>query len=61
VSRWAAAVWEFVVGDDWRLAAGVVVALGAAAIISAAGASAWWVAPLVVGALLCWSVLRAAR
>lgn len=58
--RWAAAVWEFVVGDDWRLAAGVVVALGATAVIVAAGASAWWVTPPIVAGLLAWSVWRAA-
>ena len=58
--RFAAAVWEFVVGDDWRLAAGVVVAVGVTAIVAGAGASAWWLAPPLVGGLLAWSVYRAA-
>ncbi len=45
-------VWDFVVGDDWRLAVGVIVALGATAIAAGAGISAWWIAPVVVAALL---------
>jgi hypothetical protein len=57
--RFAAGVWEFVVGDDWRLAAGVVVALGITALVATTAVSAWWVAPALVGGLLWWSVLRA--
>lgn len=30
--------WDFVVGDDWRIAAGVVAVLGAGALLVAAGA-----------------------
>ena len=47
-----AAVWEFVVGDDPLTALGVVVALGATALIAGAGAPAWWVMPLAAVALL---------
>jgi hypothetical protein len=33
--------WDFIVGDDWRIAAGVLVVLGAGALlVSAADASA---------------------
>jgi hypothetical protein len=53
------AVWEFIVGDDWLTAVGVVVALGATALIAGAGAAAWWVMPLAVAALLTWSLARA--
>ena len=56
----ARAVWDFVVGDDWRTAAGVVVALGATAIIAGAGVSAWWVMPVAVPVLLALSLRRAA-
>jgi hypothetical protein len=52
-------VWEFIVGDDWLTAIGVVVALGVTALIADAGASAWWVMPVAVLALLTQSVLRA--
>jgi hypothetical protein len=55
------AVWEFVVGDDWRTAIGVALALGVTALIAAAGISAWWVMPLAVLALLAHSVRRSAR
>jgi hypothetical protein len=55
------AVWEFVVGDDWRTAIGVVVALGLTAIVAAAAISAWWVMPLAVVGLLARSIHRAAR
>lgn len=57
----AYAVWEFVVGDDPLTALGVVVALGATAVIAGAGAPAWWVMPLAAVALLALSLRRAAR
>ena len=53
-------VWEFVVGDDPLTALGVVVALGATALIASSGAPAWWVMPLAVLVLLALSVRRAA-
>jgi hypothetical protein len=55
------AVWDFVVGDDWRTAAGVVVAIGATAALEGAGVTAWWLIPLAVLALLVRSLLAAAR
>jgi hypothetical protein len=54
-------VWDFVVGDDWRTAVGVVGALALTALIAAAGVPAWWVMPIAVLALLVWSIRRAAR
>lgn len=59
--RAARAVWEFIVGDDPLTAVGVVVALGATAVIAGAGAPAWWVMPVAVLALLALSLRRAAR
>ena len=59
--RAVGAVWEFVVGDDPVIALGVVVALGATALIASAGAPAWWVMPLAVLVLLALSLRRAAR
>lgn len=55
------AVWEFVVGDDWVTAVGVVAALGTTAVIAAAGIAAWWVMPIAVAMLLSRSLQRAAR
>ncbi len=46
-------VWDFVVGDDWRIAAGVV---GALAVTAAVGW--WWLLPLAVAGLLAVSVSR---
>ena len=55
----ALGVWDFVVGDDWVTAAGVIVALGATALIAGAGAAAWWVMPVAVVAILALSLRRA--
>jgi hypothetical protein len=55
------AVRRFVVGDDWRTAAGVVLALALTAAIAAAGVPAWWVTPLAVIVLLAASIRRALR
>ncbi len=42
--------WEFVVGDDWRIAAGVAVALAVGALLAAtASVEADWVAPVAGG------------
>ena len=59
--RVLAGIWDFVVGDDWRTAAGVVVAIGATAALEGAGVTAWWLIPLAVLALLVRSLLAAAR
>lgn len=60
VGRAAAAVWEFVVGDDWVTAVGVALAIAAAAALEGAGVAAWWLEPLAVLALLGASLRRAA-
>ncbi len=53
--------YDFVVGDDWRIAVGLVAALGLTAILVSMSISAWWLLPLAVIALLAESVLRAGR
>ncbi|MFL5823448.1 MAG: hypothetical protein ACJ764_08410 [Solirubrobacteraceae bacterium] len=53
--------WEFVVGDDWRIAVGVVAALGATALVADTAVSAWWVLPIGVMLVLGLSVWRATR
>jgi hypothetical protein len=57
--RTAAAVWDFVVGDDWRVAIGAVAALGLAAVLVATGVNAWWLMPLAVPSVLALSVWHA--
>lgn len=52
----ARGLWEFVVGDDWRAAIGVVVTLAATALMAAAGLPAWWISPIATLSILYWSV-----
>jgi hypothetical protein len=52
--------WDFIVGDDWRVAAGIAVALGLTAALATTSAPAWLVLPLAVAAVLWLSVVRAA-
>jgi hypothetical protein len=52
--------WEFLAGDDWVTAAGVVAALGLTALV-AEGNSAWFVMPVAVAFLLALSIWREAR
>ncbi len=53
--------WDFIVGDDWRMAAGVVLLLGLCAVLAHRGVPAWWLTPLGVVAVLVWSLVRAVR
>jgi hypothetical protein len=53
--------WDFVIGDDWRVAAVVAVAIGLTAALAAEDVDAWWVLPLAVPLVLLASVRRAAR
>ncbi len=55
----ALSVWDFIVGDDWLTAAGVVLALGLTAAAAAFGAAAWYVMALAVPIVL-WRSLRRA-
>jgi hypothetical protein len=53
--------WDFIVGDDWRVAAGVALALAVTALLTHNGVNAWWLLPLAVGVLLAGSVWQAGR
>ena len=53
--------WNFIVGDDWRVAAGVGVALALTALLTHDGVNAWWLLPVAVALLLADSVRRASR
>jgi hypothetical protein len=54
-------LWDFVIGDDWRIAAGVVVALGVTGVVAGTSVAAWWILPVAVALLLGLSVWRTAR
>jgi hypothetical protein len=53
--------YDFLVGDDWRVAVGVVVALGLTFGLTQAGVPAWWVLPVALVLLLTLSLRRATR
>ena len=53
--------WDFIVGDDWRVAAGIAIALCLTAALTDFGWSAWWLLPLAVAVLLARSLQRATR
>jgi hypothetical protein len=50
--------WDFVVGDDWRAAAGVVVGIALTAVLVEAVLDAWWLMPAAVAAVLVLSLRR---
>jgi len=53
--------WNFIVGDDWRVAAGVAIALGLTSLLTHESVNAWWLLPASVGLLLAASLRRAVR
>jgi uncharacterized membrane protein YfhO len=56
------AFWfDFIVGDDWRVAVGVIAALVITYGLSATTIPAWWVLPAAVMILLPLSLWRVAR
>jgi hypothetical protein len=57
----ALGLWEFVVGDDWRVAIGIAAMLGATALVAAADLPAWWLSPLATLLILQRAVRRAQR
>jgi hypothetical protein len=59
VRRLAAAVFEFLVGDDWRTAVAVVALLAATAVLAAAELPAWPLTLVATVAVLLESVRRA--
>jgi hypothetical protein len=53
--------WEFVIGDDWRVAVGIALAIGATAALADESVTAWWLLPPAVVAVLYVSLRRATR
>ena len=53
--------YDFIVGDDWTVAIGVVVALAATYGVSRTSVPAWWILPAAVALLLPLSLARATR
>jgi hypothetical protein len=53
--------YDFVVGDDWLVAAGVLIALALTYAVSRTAVPAWWLMPAAVGLLLPVSLRRLTR
>jgi hypothetical protein len=53
--------WDFIVGDDWLVAAGLAVALGLTSLLTHNGVNAWWLLPPAIAVLLAGSLWRATR
>jgi hypothetical protein len=53
--------YDFIIGDDWLVAAGIVVAIALTALLADHEIAAWWLMPLAVIVLLAGSLLRAVR
>ena len=54
-------LYDFLVGDDWQVTLGVVVAMALTALVAGLGAAAWWVVPVALVVLLPYSLWRAVR
>jgi hypothetical protein len=52
--------WNFIVGDDWRVALGLAGGLALTWLLEHYDEPAWWLLPLVVAGLLVGSVWREA-
>jgi hypothetical protein len=62
LAAFARFLYDFVIGEDWRLAAGVAAGIAITALIAhESEVSAWWVLPAAVAVMLSLSVWRAAR
>ena len=53
--------YDFVIGDDWKIAAAVVAALAVTAALAHGSVASWWLLPLVVAAFLGISLWQVAK
>jgi len=53
--------YDFIVGDDWTIAAAVIVALVVTKLLVLANVGIWWLLPIVVVLMLAASVFRVAQ
>jgi hypothetical protein len=61
VTSFARFCWEFIAGDDWRIAAGLAVAFAVSGLLVRESVAAWWLLPIAVIALLTRSLHHAIR
>lgn len=53
--------YDFIIGDDWLVAAGVAAGLALTYVLSRTVVPAWWLMPLLLALLIPLSLWRAAR
>ena len=54
-------LYEFIVGDDWTVAAAVLIGLMVSAILNVNHVAAWWLIPVIVVLMLGVSLRRASN
>ena len=53
--------YDFLIGDDWRLAVGVVITISGVFFVAHHGVIAWWLLPFAVALILVISVTHEVR
>ena len=53
--------YDFIIGDDWTVAAGIVIALIITGVVATTAIPAWWIVPAAIAILLPLSLWRATR
>jgi len=61
VKRFVGFWYDFIVGDDWAIAVGVVGGLVLTGVLARRGVEVWWLMPLAVSVLLAVSLWREVR
>ena len=61
LSAFGAFWYDFIIGDDWRVAAGIVVAFVLTYRLKSAEIVSWWVVPIAVASLLTYSLSRVVK
>jgi len=61
VTRFLHFWYDFIIGDDWAIAAGVVAGLVLTGLLARRGVDAWWLMPLAVTVVLAVSLWREVR
>ena len=61
LSAFGAFWYDFIIGDDWRVAAGIFVAFLLTYWLKLAGTVSWWVVPIAVASLLTYSLSRVVK
>ncbi len=54
-------LYDFFIGDDWTITAGIIAALCLTAVLATTAIPVWWLMPLAVLGLLALSLTRAVR